>query len=407
MNFDILKEKTVGMSITVGDGKITGVTAKEVTKNAARSFRDGKIYSYSHIGEISDEALLEATQEKGMVGVPYEFDLPTHQASSAEALPSKGSRDFVAEVSEALSYLREKYPSKIWTGLLQHEVVSKQLSSSYQGTLSSKYDSTEVFFTYKNYGSTEFAEGILGSGYNGEPILEMIQRSEWQIQKDLETVKLPEGSIPVMFLAFPELGMRMSEDIRGAQFHEGTSYLSNKLDQQIFDPRVNFTDYGFKHSRFAGNYFDGEGVLKKDTAIFQEGKFVAPIYDLKTAKKYNKESTGNGMRSFVRGQSLRPSMLTMESGTRSAHEILKGLPRCLVLNMAYGGEISDEWYFSTPVQRAYLYEYGFAVGHIHAVSVSGKLTEMLGKDLIDISKDYQQEPGTPAIFTQLNVTNHG
>ena len=77
-------------------------------------------------------------------------------------------------------------------------------------------------------------------------------------------------------------------------FHEGRSFLSDKLGSKIVDKRVTIVDDPLSARGFAFP-FDFEGVPKKRLVLIDNGVARNVVYDSLTAYARKKASTGHGL----------------------------------------------------------------------------------------------------------------
>ena len=80
----------------------------------------------------------------------------------------------------------------------------------------------------------------------------------------------------------------------GKMFHEGRSFLSEKLGSKIVDQRITVVDDPFSRRGFSFP-FDFEGVPKKRLVLINKGIAKNVVYDSLTALKRKKKSTGHGL----------------------------------------------------------------------------------------------------------------
>ena len=98
--------------------------------------------------------------------------------------------------------------------------------------------------------------------------------------------------------------------------------------------------------------------------------FLTLISDARNAKKYGVPATGNGQRNFDSGVMLRNNTLALSPGVKTTQVILNSLDKCLVIDMAAGGDFTDSGDFSTPVQVGFLLEKGKVVGRLLQITVN-------------------------------------
>jgi PmbA protein len=122
--------------------------------------------------------------------------------------------------------------------------------------------------------------------------------------------------------------------------------------------------------------FDSEGVPTKEKTIIENGEFKTFLYNLKTAKKEGKESTGNAS-----GRGIAPINLLVESGEKSFDELLKELNNGIIITSLEGlhsgaNPISGE--FSLGAQGLKV-ENGEIVSGVEQITISGNFLEMMKK----------------------------
>lgn len=129
-----------------------------------------------------------------------------------------------------------------------------------------------------------------------ELVRSRLDRLNLLIQTRFQRVERPPGAYPVILLptAFADLLEFVTWGMNGLEVHEGSSYLSGRLNDVVFGGNVTIEDR-WNHEDHDGLHFDGEGVAKKVVSMVVNGRFVQPVYDRLTAKEVNAEPTGHGL----------------------------------------------------------------------------------------------------------------
>ncbi len=103
----------------------------------------------------------------------------------------------------------------------------------------------------------------------------------------------------------------------------GLSLLRGKEGSAIATDAVTLIDDPMREGTPAQAAFDGEGVATKKKAVIENGVLTTLLYDLSTAEKEGKKSTGNGQRkSYASPVSISPYSFYLAGGTLS-EEALK------------------------------------------------------------------------------------
>jgi len=112
-----------------------------------------------------------------------------------------------------------------------------------------------------------------------------------------DPVEIPPGKYTAIFepLAVSEfLDYLAYYAFNGRMFHEGRSFLSDKLGSKVVDERVTLIDDPFAENGFSFP-FDFEGVPKKRLLLISRGVAKNVVYDSQTAFKHKKKSTGHAL----------------------------------------------------------------------------------------------------------------
>src|SRR5690606_13618831 len=139
-------------------------------------------------------------------------------------------------------------------------------------------------------------------------------------------------------------------------YSEGTALYSGKLGEKVFSERLSISDLREAPERGAFAPFDFEGTLAKGkkTVLLENGVLKALVSDLKNEKRHGVKTTANGFRDYNSSVGLDFAHFSMEPGSRSFREILKDAGEVIVSFMAFGGDITAQGDFSTPIQLAFL-----------------------------------------------------
>jgi len=201
---------------------------------------------------------------------------------------------------------------------------------------------------------------------------------------------LPSGRMPVLFSPAGSylLALPIMMGVNGQNVLRGTSPLSDKEGEQVFDPRLTIWDdptiTGLLHS----SRYDDEGVPSRRKALIRNGVMEEYVTDLKTASLLNRASSGNGSRSLFSAPTPSLTNLQIEAGQTPVADMIQGIERGLlvedVLGLGQGNAISGA--FSNTVGLAYAIEKGEIVGRVKDVSLAGNIYEDL-KQIGDTSQE--------------------
>lgn len=408
MKYDILTVNEDSLQVEVVGGVINSSRNKNITKKGVRLFEGNKIYTTSYVGNIADSELVKKAQGTKSVGIPYDHQLPAYQnmkVYDAESLQDPLTKIFEAieKTQEALQKLSKDF---VFNGKFQREIFTMDLKDDHGATLEKKFGTNEWYYLFKKIGSPNLMDGYFGGSGKSLDLEDVLSKNLPYIEAYNHEIKFQNGKYPVLFIEAGELTEKLSESLRADKYCEGSALYSGKMGQQIFSKDFSLYDVNYSPDHSIYRQFDEEGTIRKlgKLPLIENGMIKNIITDLRNAKKYGLETTGNGRRTFDSPVGLNFNALVIGKGQRSTQEILKSLNQCVVVFMGHGGDFTDKGDFSTPLQLSYLVEKGEIVGRLPQLTVKTTTDEMFNTRLMEIASDgFQKDAMNPSIFTEMDV----
>ncbi len=171
---------------------------------------------------------------------------------------------------------------------------------------------------------------------------------------------------------------------------KGLSRLKDKLNEQISSEIITLIDDPVLKNSYLKMTFDDQGVPTRKKYLIKNGVLNNYLYDLKTAKKDNCESTGNGIKSSYKSNtSIRPINLTMKSGQKTYTELIEQLENGLIITSVEGlhsgaNPISGD--FSLGAQ-GFIVKNGKIISGLEQVTISGNILNLL-ENVEQIGNDF-------------------
>ena len=127
---------------------------------------------------------------------------------------------------------------------------------------------------------------------------EIVDEALQNVREVVGSVSMPSGEVPVVFSpgAGRTLLSTFAEVFSAEECQRGLSLLAGKEGEEIAAPCVTLLDDPSDGLGLAGRPFDGEGVPTQKKAVIERGVLTTLLYNLKTAFKAGKTSTGNASR---------------------------------------------------------------------------------------------------------------
>lgn len=153
------------------------------------------------------------------------------------------------------------------------------------------------------------------------------------------------------------------------------SLLKGKLNQKVASEKLNLVDDPFMEDGLASSAYDAEGVACTFKNVIENGVLKTYLYNLKTAKKDNVESTGNSLG----GSGIGPSNFYIKNGDKSLDEIIASIDNGLLITDLAGlhsglNAISGDFSLSS---SGYEIENGKIKRPVEQITIAGNFFEML------------------------------
>jgi PmbA protein len=183
----------------------------------------------------------------------------------------------------------------------------------------------------------------------------------------------------------------------GAIWRKG-SYLSEREGQAVASPLITIIDDPLIPRGPGSRPFDGEGLASRRNLIVERGVLKTFVLDSYSARKLNKQSTGNGSRGSSGGVGPSTTNFILQPGEHTAEQILKDTERALyVTDMMGFGFNAVTGDFSRGASGFWI-ERGERVYPVSEVTISLNLDEMLKRiDRVGNDLDLRTSVCSPTI----------
>ena len=212
-----------------------------------------------------------------------------------------------------------------------------------------------------------------------------------QLDRAKEQAAAATKSMPAIFTANGVASALVSPLIsafNGKIVLEGASPIGNRLGEKVFDEKLHLCDDATIAYRPGSQPFDDEGVASRRMPLIQNGVPLNFLYDLQTAARAGKESTGNGHRSGGGLPSPAANALIIQEGDTSFEDMLADIKEGLVIEYLMGAGQGNVLGgdFSGNVLLGYKVENGKIVGRVKDTMVSGNIYQVL-KQITAVGSD--------------------
>ncbi|RHP33198.1 peptidase U62 [Lachnotalea sp. AF33-28] len=386
---ELYQENVKEVSINLSQTRVESVRKKSITKSCCRIYKDGVLGIAGALGEPT-KALWKAAESNLALGLPYPFAPETNLCRSRDLRKSTlDAGSYVAFAEQFAENLRREYPQLMFSNKMYMQETAYRLTND-AGLNYESLDNTFGFgFMIKAADSSSIMDTeivLFVRTLNMESLMSDICAS---MDAFLNPVPLPAGDkLPIVITSdSPLLVGKLEEALNGEMVGRGTSLLGSRMGRKVFHDSV--TVYQDRSEEMEGiPFFDLEGnTYEGDRCpLIRNGVVLRPYTDKKTAADFHMELTGAAGGGYDAVPTLTAPALILAPGQKTLKELLGGRP-ALQIEIASGGDYTDEGLFASPVQMSYLTDGVRPIGKLPEFSVSGNLFDMLGGDFIGVSSD--------------------
>lgn len=175
------------------------------------------------------------------------------------------------------------------------------------------------------------------------------------------------------------------------EVQKGLSLLGNKKDERIASEKLTIIDDPFCKEAPSRYSFDDEGVATYTKNIIENGVLKTLLYNLKTAKKDNVNSTGNGFKaSYKSPVDVSPTNMYIVPGNKSFEDEIKLLNKAVLITSLQGlhsgaNPVSGDFSLAA---EGFLIENGKITMPVEQITVAGNFYKVL-MDIEDVLSDFE------------------
>lgn len=199
----------------------------------------------------------------------------------------------------------------------------------------------------------------------------------------LGAVKIPSARMPVVFDPYTAgqfLGV-IGSALTGEAVQKGRSLFAGRIGAKVAAEHLTLVDDGRAEGAPGSAPWDAEGVPTQRTDVIKDGILRSFLYDLESARREGRQSTGNAARSgFKSAPGPSPSNLALDPTGESRSQVLRRAGRALLVQDFHGvhsGANSVTGDFSVGA-TGYLLENGELTQPVKEVTIAAPMLDILG-----------------------------
>jgi PmbA protein len=375
-----LKQKKVNLATTSRDCGL-----------GVRTIHQGKIGSSSTNDPDTWRDCLAAAIASGKLatpqtwcGLPEPVTLPASRLSFDPALECDPgiARDLVRQMLEGAA----EHPAEVTAGSASLSVSTVTLANSHGIRYEDHHTGVSLSLEAIHRQSTGYEFDHVSHIGDIDP-RSVGERAAFFANKSADGKDIPTGDYPVVLspLAYAELlGNVFIPALNGRSVHSGRSRLAQSLGQAIADPRIVMYDDPLLPRASGSTRWDAEGTPTRRTEFIQNGVLQTFAYDLKTAYRYGKKTTGSAVRGGFGGLPAIGHHNFIVDGQRG--DVFD--ERVIYIHNVVGAHTANPMSgdFSVEISNAFWMEGGGFEEPVRSAMMSGNVFD-LHKDIAAMSKE--------------------
>lgn len=332
-DIEVFARREKSLRLTVYQQKLDSHVTSDVETIRMRGVYDGKLasVSFEHVNDETAEAMVEQLIANAKALTISE---PAIIYEGSDSYPEVAANDFdftSVPVTEKMTLLKEVEAGILKSPRASNVQTTVYIESANETTLvNSKglnlsrianfaYVYTSGVFKKDDDIKTQFYTKI-GKHYKAFNAEEIIKEVVEEGEKKVGGQSVPTKHYPTVFSnkVFSEMLGMYSSTFNGQAAIRNMTQLKDKVGEHVLGDNVSIIDDPLFDQAPFQIPFDDEGVACGKRYVFKDGVFKGFLQNLKTAKMFNVEPTGNGF-----GNGISPTNLYVVPGEQSFDALIK------------------------------------------------------------------------------------
>jgi PmbA protein len=390
---DALWRRSERTSVTFESGRLKACAASEETGVNLRVLVGGRMGVAGTTAEDAEDLVSRAIASAALgetVPIAFPGAAPLPRVSTASAAAADAPLDRLTAIGAGLVDRVAREGCQVNVSIEREVARTRVLNTagadaSFQTTVVAvsldlaRFAGDDVLFVSDLYVGTELPDAA--------DLDALVRSIEDRYTAALRVVTPPEGSLPVVFTpsGLSAILLPLEQALSGKTVLQGISPLGAKVGERLFDERFSLFDDPLVPGRPASRPVDDEGIPSVTLPLIDQGVVRGFIYDLETAARAGKTSTGHGARGTFGKPHVSYSNLILgkrdEGRGKGAFGggLLSGITDGLLIDdligVGQGNVIGGA--FSHPVALAYRVERGEVTGRVKDAAVAGNVYQLL------------------------------
>lgn len=190
--------------------------------------------------------------------------------------------------------------------------------------------------------------------------------------------QMKSGNKPVLFdrRVASSLLSAFIGGISGSAIARGTSFLKDKMGEQIFAGTLNIIDDPLIVRGHGSRPWDGEGVKVAKTHLIENGILKTWLLNTSAARQLGLQSTGHGARGISSPPGIAPSNTYIEAGQKSPEALMKDIGEGLLVAEMFGPSLNPNTGDYSVGVAGFAIENGEKSHPVSEITIAGNILDM-------------------------------
>ena len=212
--------------------------------------------------------------------------------------------------------------------------------------------------------------------------------------------KIGSTTAPVIFenrLAMSLIGPMIGA-IGGPSIARGTSFLKDKLGQQIFAKGVNVVDEPHKVRGLGSSPFDDEGVANRAWSLIDDGVLTTWLLNSSSARQLGLASTGHASRGLAGPSGVGTSNLTLQPGDKNQAALMRDAGAGILITSMFGPSLNGNTGDWSVGCAGFWFEGGELAYPVAEITVAGNLIDIYARLVPGSDLEIRGSANAPSIL---------
>jgi PmbA protein len=164
--------------------------------------------------------------------------------------------------------------------------------------------------------------------------------------------------------------------ISGPSIARGTSFLKDRLGQQVFSKAIRITDDPHRPRGVGSSPYDDEGVTNRARDLVTDGVMNTWLLNLASAKQLGLQTTGHASRSLAGAPGVSTNNLTLQPGDKDLAALMKDAGKGLYITSTFGPSLNPNTGDWSVGVSGFWFENGAIAYPVNEVTVAGNLIDL-------------------------------